>query len=86
MNKRHMAKRKGGKRDKRPKAKAKRRVVAFRINIADDPLYQLDRDFGMTPSPSQLKQEEEQAQVTADAFSSMMNNLPSIKTDKSRRI
>ena len=84
-----MAKRKG--RDKGRKATPrnkrkprKRRHIAFRINIEDEPLYSLNSDE--EPDERTRKAEEEEALANQEAFGEMMHSLPSIKTDKTRRI
>ena len=84
-----MAKRKGrGKGKALPRNKKKprkRRHIAFRINIEEEPLYRLDDGYEQ-PDEKALRAQQEQDEEDADAFGEMMHNLPSIKTDKTRRI
>ena len=84
-----MAKRKGrGKGKEAPRNKRKprkRRHIAFRLKIEDDPLYRLFDDDEMQDERTR-KAEQAEAEEAEDAFGEMMHNLPSIKTDKSRRI
>ncbi len=76
-------KRKGGVRPKRKRQK--RRPIAFRINIEEEPLYRLDEGYEETDEKA-LRAQQEQDEEDAEAFGEMMHNLPSIKTDNTRRI
>jgi len=81
-----MAKRKGrgkGKAPPRNKRKPhKRRHIAFRLKIEDEPLYRLDH----SDEEQDDRTRKAEAKANEDAFGEMMHNLPSIKTDNTRRI